>query len=114
MKRPKAKPSMNIGSTDRDSVPPSEATEQMGDLLIRDLCKNATDSVHDMHVVNNEAKYHSGKTLEKCLKEAERENQLMYMEAFLQQRRHFSPFVASVDGMLGVVLRKGTLHWWLS
>ena len=26
----------------------------------------------------------------------------MYLEACLQQRRHFSPFVASVDGMLGV------------
>ena len=26
----------------------------------------------------------------------------MYLEAYLQQCRHFSPFVASVDGMLGV------------
>ena len=25
----------------------------------------------------------------------------MYLEACLQQRRHFSPFVASVDGLLG-------------
>ena len=26
----------------------------------------------------------------------------MYLEACLHQRRHFSPFVASVDGLLGV------------
>ena len=26
----------------------------------------------------------------------------MYMEACLQQRRYFSPFVASVDGLMGV------------
>ena len=26
----------------------------------------------------------------------------MYLEAYLQQRRHFPPFVASVDGILGV------------
>ena len=26
----------------------------------------------------------------------------MYLEACLQQRRHLSPFVASVDGLLGV------------
>ena len=26
----------------------------------------------------------------------------MYLEACLQQRRHFSPFVALVDGLLGV------------
>ena len=26
----------------------------------------------------------------------------MYLEAYLQQRRHFSPYLASVDGLLGV------------
>ena len=26
----------------------------------------------------------------------------MYLKAFLRRRRHFSPFVASVDGLLGV------------
>ena len=26
----------------------------------------------------------------------------MYLEAFLQQRRHFSPIFASVDGLMGV------------
>ena len=38
----------------------------------------------------------------RCLHEAERGRKRMYLEACLQQRRHFSPFVASVDGMLGV------------
>ena len=40
--------------------------------------------------------------LEKCLYEAENGKKKMYLEAFLQLRRHFSPFVASVDGLLGV------------
>ena len=35
-----------------------EATEKKGDLLIRDLWQSGTDSVHNMHVVNTEAKYH--------------------------------------------------------
>ena len=39
---------------------------------------------------------------EKCLQEAERGKKKMYLEVLLQQRRHFSPFVASVDGLLGV------------
>ena len=26
----------------------------------------------------------------------------MYLEVCIQQRRHFSPFVASVDGLMGV------------
>ena len=35
--RPKAKPARTTGLTNRDNTPPSEATEQKGDLLIHDL-----------------------------------------------------------------------------
>ena len=55
-----------------------------------------------MRVVNTDAKSHMAKDPGKCLQEAERGKKWMYLEAFLQQRRHFSPFVASVDGLLGV------------
>ena len=55
-----------------------------------------------MRVVNTEAKSHSEKPLDKCLQESERENKRIYLEACLQQRRHYPPFVASVDGFLGV------------
>ena len=55
-----------------------------------------------MLVVNTYAKYHLAKTPEKCLQNAERAKKKMYLEACLQQRRHFSPFVDSVDGILGV------------
>ena len=38
----------------------------------------------------------------------------MYLEDFLQQRRHFSPFVSSVDGLMGVeataTLKRLTSH----
>ena len=55
-----------------------------------------------MRVVNTYAKSHSAKTTEKCLQEVERKKKRVYLMACLQQRRHLSPFVASVDGMLGV------------
>ena len=55
-----------------------------------------------MRVVNTNAKFHSAKTLEKCLQEAKWAKKKMFLEACLQQRRQFSPFVASVDGALGV------------
>ena len=55
-----------------------------------------------MRVMNTDAKYHTAKTPDKCLQDAERGNKQMYMEACLQQSQNFSPFVASVDGMLGV------------
>ena len=55
-----------------------------------------------MRVVNTDAKSHMAKSLEKFLQEAERGKKRMYLAACLQQRRHFSHFVASVDGLLGV------------
>ena len=72
MKIPKATPSGAIGSTDRYGAPPPEATKEKEDLLICDLRQNGTDSVHNMRVVNTDAKSHSVKTPEKCLQEAER------------------------------------------
>ena len=55
-----------------------------------------------MRVVNTDSQSHLSKTPEKCFQEAERAKKKMYLEACLQQRRHFSPFVTSVDGLLGV------------
>ena len=55
-----------------------------------------------MRVVNTDALTHHLKEPEKCLHKAEKGKKKMYMEACLQQRRHFSPFVASVEGLLGV------------
>ena len=67
VKRPKAKPARTKGTTAPYNAPPLEATEQKGDLLIPDLCKNRTDIVHDMRVVNTDAKSHLKKTPWKCL-----------------------------------------------
>ena len=98
----KAKPAGASVNNDQAGAPLPEVTKQKGDQLIRDLWKNGTDSVHDMHAVNNDAKMHRTKDPERCLQEAERGKKWMYMDAYLQQLRHFSPFVASVDGLLGV------------
>ena len=79
-----------------------EVTDQKGDLLIRDLWQQGTDSVHDMRVMNTDALMYLKKAPEKCLHEAEKGNRRMYLEACLQQRQHFSHFVSLVEGMLGV------------
>ena len=102
VKRTKATLDGASGTTDRDRAPPPEVMEQKGNLMIYDLCQNGTDSVHEMRVVNTVARSHTSKTLEKCLQEAEKGKKRMYLEACLQQRRHFSLFVASVYGLLGV------------
>ena len=55
-----------------------------------------------MRVVNTDALSNVRKTKENCLHEAEKGTKKMYLEACLQKRQHFYPFVASVDVLLGV------------
>ena len=55
-----------------------------------------------MRIVNIDTNSHLAKTMEKCLQESERAKKKIYLESRLQQRRHFSPLVSSVDGLLGV------------
>ena len=55
-----------------------------------------------MRVVNNDAIYHQSNTPEKCLETAEQERKRKYLSACVKKRRHFTLFVTSVDGLLGV------------
>ena len=55
-----------------------------------------------MRVVNTDTVSYVCPSSEKCLQEAKRGKEKMYLEACLQKRRHFSPFVASVVGLLGM------------
>ena len=55
-----------------------------------------------MRVVNTDNKSYLVKTPEKCLQEVSRAKKKMHLKACLQKRRHFSPLVASVDGLLDV------------
>ena len=81
VKRTKAHPAGASGTTDQGGAPPPEVTEQKGDLLIRDVWKNGTDSVHNIRVVKTDASSHSAKTPEKCIHVAERGKKRMYLEA---------------------------------
>ena len=55
-----------------------------------------------MQLVNTDDPTHRTKDPARCLHEAERGEKRMCLEPCLQQRRHFSTFVASVDGLLGL------------
>ena len=69
MKTPKTKPVRSKATKATSAMPLLEAMEQNGDLLIRDLWQNGTDSVHDMRIVNTYTKSHLAKTPEKFLQE---------------------------------------------
>ena len=103
MSRTKPKPAGYKLTTPSDATTEApEVTEQKGDLLIRDLWQQRTDSVPDMHVVNTDALSYVRRSPEKFLHESERGKKKRYLEACLQRHRYFSPFVASVGGLLGV------------
>ena len=70
--------------------------------MIRDLCAEGMDSIHDMRVVNTDNVSYQYKTPYKCLETAGRENKQNYLDACLNKQRHFTHFVTSVDGLLGV------------
>ena len=76
--------------------------EQKGNLRIRDFWQRWTESIHNMRVVNTGALSYQNKSKEKCLQKAENDKKKKYMYSCLQKRRHFYPFVVSLDGILGV------------
>ena len=55
-----------------------------------------------MRVLNTDALTHQTKGLRSVSMRRNEGKKKIYLEAFLQQRRYFSPFVASVYGLLGV------------
>ena len=101
VKRPNSKPARSKAE-DKSSTPQLEATEQKGNLLIHDIWHNGTNSVLDMRVMNTDARNHLAKKPGKCLQLKEQLNKKMYLEECLQKCQHFSPLVASVDGILSV------------
>ena len=103
MSRTKPKPSgSKLTSPQETTTEAPEVTEQKGDLLSRYRWQQWRDSVQDRRVVNTDAMLYVRISAEKCLQEAERGKKKIYLEACLQKRRQFSPFVASLDGLLGV------------
>ena len=72
VKRTKATPAGAGGNTNHAVVQPPEVTEKKGNLFIRDLWQQGTDSVHDMRVVNTDTPTHRTKDPERCLHAAER------------------------------------------
>ena len=77
--RTKTAPAGAGGRSNKPVAQPPEVTEQKGDLLIRDLWQQGIDSVHDMHVVNNNAPTLRTKDPVWCLHEVEREGEWMYL-----------------------------------
>jgi hypothetical protein len=79
----------------------NNCTEGPGDIVVRGLWARGTDCIIDVCITDVDAKYQRFKDPHKVLEAHEREKKEKYLEACLEQLWHFSPFVASTDGLLG-------------
>jgi hypothetical protein len=80
----------------------NEENAERGDLLIRGLWTKQTSCIVDVRVTDTDAASYASSTPEKVLRKHEQEKKKKYLESCLEQRRHFTPFVCSTDGMLGL------------
>jgi hypothetical protein len=71
-----------------------------GDILIRGLWSRSTDCIIDVRITDVDAKSNRSKDSDKVLSDHEREKKKKCLGACLEQRRHFSPFVVSTDGLV--------------
>ena len=73
-----------------------------GGLLIRYLWTQGTDSIHGMRVVNTGSTSYHYKSPYRFLETTDKAKKKKYLNVCLKKRRHFTPFVVSVDVFLGV------------
>jgi hypothetical protein len=72
-----------------------------GDVLNRGLWAHGTDCIIDVRVTDLDAASNVTRYPDKVLEAHEKEKMKKYLKPCLDQRRHFSPFVVSTDGLLG-------------
>eukprot|EP00957_Ditylum_brightwellii_P055107 4177191-Ditylum_brightwellii.AAC.1 len=69
--------------------------------MIHHMWKRQVNTVIDIRITDTDAKSHILRPLEILLAAQEKEKKGKYLNACLEQNQHFSPYVVSVDGMLG-------------
>eukprot|EP00957_Ditylum_brightwellii_P163881 12476371-Ditylum_brightwellii.AAC.1 len=72
-----------------------------GDLVIHHLWQSNTNTIINVCIMDTNVKSYISKPVKTVLEKQEKDKKRKYLQACIDQRRHFSPFVVSVDGMLG-------------
>jgi hypothetical protein len=72
-----------------------------GDLSICGLWQRQTDCIIDVRVTDTDAKSNLSKDPAKVLEAHEKGKKRKYLAPCIAQRRHFTPFAVSTDGLIG-------------
>jgi hypothetical protein len=68
---------------------------------VRGFLGRGTDCIIDVRVADTDAKSNLSKDPAKVLEAYEKEKKRKYLKSCLEQRRHFTPFAVSTDGLIG-------------
>ena len=102
----RAEPLINPGSlaslrTNSDSNNDIVSSKDRGDILVRNFWDKQHDLIVDVRVTDTDAPSYRKRDPMKILELQEKEKKKKYLEPCLNQRRSFTPFVVSSDGLLG-------------
>jgi hypothetical protein len=75
--------------------------EERGDLLIGGFWARGMDVIIAVRVTDTDATSYWSRDPHKVLATQEREKKKKYLQSCLEQRKHFTPFVVSTDGLIG-------------
>ena len=78
-----------------------ELSRERGDILIRGFWDRSTDCIVDATMRDVNQSSYSQRKPSSMLKSAESEKKNKCLESCLKQRRHFTPFVFSCEGLMG-------------
>ena len=99
----RAKPQIQTGSSATASFETMDAVEtsDRGDVLCRGLWSNGQDAILDIRVTDTDQSSYVKRDPEKVLQSHEKEKKKKYLRPCQHQRLDFTPFVMSVDELLG-------------
>ena len=72
-----------------------------GDILIRGFWSRDADCIVDVRICDVNQPSHVSRKTEAGIKSAENKKKKKYLVPCLEQRRHFTPFIVSCEGMKG-------------
>ena len=99
----RAEPQIHTGSSTAKSDSDSTVeTSDRGDVLVRGLWSTGQDAILDIRVTDTDQASYVTRDPERVLQSHEKEKKRKYLRPCQQQRRAFTPFVVSVDGLIGI------------
>jgi len=88
-------------NTSASQTDPVLQGDQRGDVGVRGFWSRANTTIFDVQVCDTDAPSYANITPARVLENAERRKKAKHLDPCLQQRKHFTPLVFSVDGVAG-------------